>query len=97
MDDCDLVVVLQGAVAERLENTPDAAHTEAVQLRRPQRAHAGTAEDVNALRQRPQYLLVPDRGRPGEKAIDDADRARPSPRNAIDVALRDRRQANGVA
>ncbi len=31
------------------------------------------------------------------KAIDDADRARPSPRNAIDVALRDRRQANGFA
>ena len=55
------------------------------------------AEDGNALGNRPQNLLVPDRGRAGEISVDDSDRARPALRGAIEVALGDRRQADEVA
>src|SRR5581483_10714301 len=74
-----------------------APHAELMQFRRPQRTHAGAAEDVDALRERPQDLLVPDRWRSGKVAVDDTDRARLLPSGAIDVALRRGRQTFGLA
>ena len=56
------VVVFEDAVAIGLEDGADAEHAERRELRGPQRAHAGAAEDVDALAQRPEDLLVPDRG-----------------------------------
>ena len=97
VDHRDLVVVLELAVAIRLEDAADAAHAERMQLGGAQRAHAGAAEHVDALGHRPQDLLVPDREHALEVAVDDADRARPLLRHAIDVALGDRRQDDDVA
>ena len=96
MDNCDFVVVLQYPVAECLEYAAHAPHTEAMQFRRPQSAHAGAAEDCNALRQRPQDLLVPDRRRAAEISVNDADRARPRPGHPVDVTLRDGRKTEGL-
>ena len=61
VQDGHFIVVFERAIAERLENTADAPHAEAVQFRRAQRAHAGAAEDGNALGDRPQNFLMPDR------------------------------------
>ena len=97
MDHRDLVVVLELAVAIRLEDAADAAHAERMQLGGAQRAHAGAAEHVDALGHRPQDLLVPDREHALEVAVDDADRARPLLRHAIDVALGDGGQDDDVA
>ena len=99
MDDGDLVVVLerlvrhevtaadQAAVPVRLEDATDTPHAERRQLGRPERTHAGGPEDVDALADRPEDLLVPDRGYPLEVAVDDAERPGPQPRDgAVDVA-----------
>ncbi len=96
MDDGHFIVVFELAVAERLENAADAAHAEGVQFRGAQGAHACAAEDRNALRNRPQDLLVPDRRCAGEISVDDSDCARPTLRGAIKVALGDRRQADNL-
>ena len=92
MDHRDLVIVLEIAVAIRFENATGAIHAERVQLGGAQRAHAGAAEHVDALGHRPQNLLVPDREHALEVPVDDADRARPLLRHAIDIALGDGRQ-----
>ena len=56
-----------------------------------QRADAGAAIDVDALRHRPQDLLVPDGRRRLEIAVDDADDRRAGERSLIEFALLDRR------
>ena len=66
VDDRDLVVILELAVAIGLEDPADAVHAERMQLGRPQSPHAGAAEHVHALGHRPQDLLVPDRGAPSK-------------------------------
>src|SRR5579883_3028361 len=80
MGDRNLVVILEcivirseAAVTVRLEDTPDPAHAERVQLGGAQRAHAGCAEHMDALCHRPQDLAVPDRSRLMEIAIHDPD------------------------
>jgi hypothetical protein len=97
VDHRDLIVVLKLAVAIRLEDATGAAHAERMQLGGAQRAHAGAAEDVDALGHRPQDLLVPDREHALEIAVDDADRPRPRLRHAIDIPLGDGRQDDDFA
>src|SRR4029077_5526381 len=70
---------------------------ETVELGCTQRAHAGAAEDLDALVQRPQDLLMPDRGCPAEIPVHDAHGPWSFKGRAIDVALGSRRQADGVA
>ena len=92
VDQRDLVVVLQPSAAIILENAADAAHAEAVQFGRAQRAHARRAEHGDALGDGPQDLLVPDGRLPVEETVDDADRPRPSARSRVEFALVDRRE-----
>ena len=96
MDDGHLIVVFELAVAEGLEDATDPAHAKSVQFSGAQRAHARAAEDGNALGNRPQDLLVPDRRGAGEISVDDSDRPRSPLRGAINVALGDRRQADHI-
>ena len=96
MDDGYLIVVFELAVAEGLEDATDPAHAKSVQFSGAQRAHARAAEDGNALGNRPQDLLVPDRRGAGEISVDDSDRPRSPLRRAINVALGDRGQADDV-
>ena len=86
-----LVVVLQYAVAESLEDPADPAHPEGVELGGAQRAHAGGAVDMDALGHRPQDLLVPDRRHHLEIAVDDADDAGRANAAAVHFALPHRR------
>jgi hypothetical protein len=90
------VVVFEDAVAVGLEDGTNPNHAERLELRGTKRAHAGAAEDVNALAQRPENLLVPHRGDALEVAVDEADRQGPRQRCAVDVALGGRRQTLGA-
>ncbi len=89
----NLVVVAQSAVAIGRKYPADAAHAERMQLRGPERAHAGSPENVNSPAHGPQDFLVPDRRNAVEIAVDKADGSRPFQGGAIDIALRRRRPA----
>ena len=73
----DFIVVFQNSVFEGLKNPADADHAKGVQLCGPQRPHAGSAEDRDALIHRPEDFLVPDRRHPFEKPVDQSDRRGP--------------------
>ena len=93
MDDRHLVVVLEEVVAKRGEDLADAAPAEVLELGGPQRAHAGAAEHMHALRHRPEDLLVPDRRHLMEVAVDDADDPGTiAPHRAVYIPLAHRRQ-----
>ena len=92
----DFVVVFEDAVTILREDVADAFHAEHGELRGPQRAHARAAVDVDALRQGPEDLLVPDGRHAVEVAVDDPDRPRFQARHAVDVPLRDGRQVDRV-
>src|SRR5262249_16216190 len=57
---------------------------------------AGAAVDVDPLAHRPQDLLMPYGGHPLEVAVDDPDGAGAFEPNPVDVALGDRRHADGI-
>src|SRR6185295_58738 len=72
----DFVVIGQFAGAVLLIDLADALHAEFSEFGGPQRADAGSAVDMDALRHRPQDLLVPNRRYGFEIAVDDADQRR---------------------
>jgi len=74
--DGHLIVVFEFTRLVCVEYATDAAHTEFVQFRRSQSAHAGRTEDSNALIDRPEDFLVPDGRDAFEIAVDNANDAR---------------------
>src|SRR5258708_4438610 len=80
-------IVNARAVPVQREDLADAVHPEGRELGRPKRAHARAAVHVDAPRQRPEDLFVPDRGHALEIAVDDAYGLRAPEGDAVEVAL----------
>ena len=96
VQDRDLVVGLEHAVTVVGKDPAYAAHAEGVQFGRAQCAHAGGTEDVDALRHRPEYLLVPDWQHAIEHPVDQSDALGPATCRAQHVTDGGRRLHPGV-
>ena len=92
-----LVVAGQATIDVLPRDLANRDHAESVAFRRPQRAHAGCAIDRDPPGEREQDLLVPDRQRLTEDAVDQGNHIRPvDGHGAQDVGLSGRRQIHRV-
>src|SRR5262245_64489000 len=87
MQNRDLVVIGEDAVAIGGENATHSPHTERMQLGGAQRADAGAAVNVDPLCHRPQDLLMPDRRCHLEITVDDADDSRMGHGGGVEFSL----------
>src|SRR5687768_10758753 len=69
----NLVVIFENSIPIKFEDSSDADHAKRMQLRRPQCAHAGTAEYHHSSLDREKDFLVPDGRCQVEVAIYDSD------------------------
>jgi len=92
----NLIVILEGTIAESLEDRADALHPEGLELGGAEGAHAGRAEYMDPLAHRPEDLLVPDGRHPLEISVDEPDDRRAAARRAVDVAFGRRGPVFGV-
>ena len=74
------------SVAIGFENLANADHAEGRAFRRPERAHAGGAENGNAARQRIKDFLVPDGGAIAIETVDQPDRPHALPGRIENIA-----------
>ena len=95
MQQRDLIVVRVHTVAVGFEDPADADHPEWDEFSGAQRSHAGRAEDGDAVVERQEDLLVPDRRRAAEHAVDDGDGARQEPARPEHVAATRRAEVAG--